>query len=174
MSHVFVLYAKSDHKFARQLAVQIEQRGIQVWPVPNAAPSPEDLENARVEGLESATHILGILPADDADITDLLPYCEQALAAKKHVLAIVYHQAAPIPDHLKKCRVIDFEGQFLLAFEELSDALKKTKASTRPLTVEHPPPISKPGLMPIRFPSERCWREDRLRVNYTLPIILTE
>jgi len=74
---------------------------------------------------------------------------------------------------LQACRVVDFRGQFLLAIEELVKQLEKADAPTHPLTVEHPPPLLKPDLLPITLPSERCWREDRLRINYILPIILT-
>jgi hypothetical protein len=85
---------------------------------------------------------------------------------------VILSEHTPIPDHLR-CTVVNFEGQFLVAFEELSNLLAKSHAPTRPLTVEHPPPVAKLGLLPIKFPSERCWREDRLRISYSLPIILT-
>jgi hypothetical protein len=173
MSHIFLLYALPDHNFAHQLAVQIEQRGLRVWPVPNTPPTPDEQAQDRATALEGASHVLGILPTDADDLAQLLPHCQRALELEKHVIAI-QHSPVEIPDHLKQCRVVDFEGQFLMAFEELSQILKKTHAPTRPLTVEHPPPVTKPGLLPIKFPAERCWREDRLRINYSLPIILTE
>ena len=41
MAHIMLLYALPDHKFARQLAVQLEQRGLVVWPVPEVPPDED-------------------------------------------------------------------------------------------------------------------------------------
>jgi hypothetical protein len=172
MAHIVLLYALPDHKFARQLAVQLEQRGMVVWPVPENLPAEADLTANRLQGMAEASHVLGILsPYSVADL-ELQAGCQSALDQQKRAFAILCADTA-IPDHLKKCPVVDFQGKFLMAFEELTDLLKKSRAPTRPLTVEHPPPVANPDLLPIMFPSERCWRDDRLRINYNLPIILT-
>jgi hypothetical protein len=172
MAHIMLLYALPDHKFARQLAVQLEQRGMVVWPVPEIPPDETSLAAVRLQGLADASHILGILsPYSNAD-EPLQTECRQALDQGKRTAAILCADT-DIPPHLKNCPVVDFQGKFLIAFEELSDLLRKWRAPTRQLTVEHPPPVAKADLLPISFPSERCWREDRLRINYNLPIVLT-
>ncbi len=172
MAHIMLLYALPDHKFARQLAVQLEQRGMVVWPVPEILPDESWLAADRLRGLADASHILGILsPSSSADEA-LQADCQRVLEQGKRTAAILCADT-DIPPHLKNCPVVDFQGMFLIAFEELSDLLKKWRVPTRQLTVEHPPPIANPDLLPISFPSERCWRDDRLRINYNLPILLT-
>jgi hypothetical protein len=172
MAHIMLLYALSDHKFARQLAVQLEQRGIVVWPVPEIPPDEDGLAADRRLGLADASHVLGILsPQSNADEPLQVEY-RQALDQGKRTAAILCADTE-VPLHLKSYPVVDFQGKFLIAFEELTDLLKKWHAPTRQLTVEHPPPVAKADLLPISFPSERCWREDRLRINYNLPIVLS-
>ena len=171
MAHIFLLFAEADHAFAHHLAVQIEQRGMVVWPVPDPTLRAEQLTDY-LAGLEDASHLLSIVPTDPADFDALQPHCQRALERGLRAIAILTHPG-DLPDDLKGCPVVDFEGHFLLAFEELSHLLKKSKAPTRLLTVEHPPPVANVGLLPIFLPSERCWRDDRLRINYTLPILLT-
>jgi hypothetical protein len=171
MSHILTLYAPPDQSFAKQLSVQLEQRGLVVWPVPDplaAQPTP-NLD----QGLPDASHILLILSPEAVELVETQAQITQALDHKRHTIVVVCRDCT-IPDTLKPFPVVDFEGQFLLAVEELVRRLQKTDAPTRPLTVEHPPPVVKTGLMPIRLPAERCWREDRLRINYNLPIILAE
>jgi hypothetical protein len=172
MTHIVLLYTLPDHKFARQLAVQLEQRGMVVWPVPEIAPDETELAASRSQGLDEASHVLGILSPFSCADAALLADCQRALDENKRTLAILCADAT-IPGHLKDCPVVDFQSIFLLAFEELNSLLKKSHVPTRPLTVEHPPPVAHPDLLPIMFPSERCWREDRLRINYNLPIVLT-
>jgi hypothetical protein len=172
MSHIFVLYEPHDQPFARHVAVQIEQRGLVVWPVPDPASAPLAAVPDPDQGLETASHVLGILSPTAVTSEDLRCQCERALDLGKHVIAVI-SQSCDIPAHLQTCPVVDFRGQFLLAIEELVKRLEKADAPTRTLTVEHPPPLLKPDLLPITLPSERCWREDRLRINYILPIILT-
>ncbi len=171
MTHTQLFYALPDHKFARQLAVQLEQRGVVVWPVPEIPPTEEQLALSRAEGLPDASHILGILSINATP--DVEADCQRALEQKKRAFAIVIDEA-PVPSHLKNCPVVRFQGRFLMAFEELTDHLRKTRAAIRPLTVEHPPPVAKADLLPIMFPNERCLREDRLRINYNLPMILAQ
>jgi len=171
MSHILVLYAPPDHAFARHLAVQLEQRGMVIWPLPdagwqNAAPTPSG-----GDGLAGASHVLIVLSAASA-AADALPHWVPALKSGAKFTLVLSDKCA-IPAELFAYAVIDFEGHFLLAFEELVRRLLKTGAPTRPLTGEHPPLIPKHGLLPLHMPAERCWREDRLRINYTLPIILT-
>ena len=172
MSHIFVLYEPHDQSFARQVAVQIAQRGFVVWPVPDPATAPLAEPPDPVEGLEKASHVIGILSPTAVSSEDLLCRCQQALDLGKQVIAAI-SETCDIPEHLHGCHVVDFRGQFLLTTEELVKQLEKAHAPTRPLTTEHPPPLLKPDLLPITLPSERCWREDRLRINYILPILLT-
>lgn len=171
MTHIVLVYVESDHSFAHQLATHIEQRGLKIWPVPDT-PLPFTEQHAdHTRSLDDASHILSIIPADAADFEHLRPHCEHAQTLKKPVIAIRRHPVE-VPDDLRDCRVINFEGQFLLAFEELSQLLHKTHAASRPQSDETPLRVVKPGLLPIRFPAERCWREDRLRINYNLPVLL--
>ncbi len=175
MAHIFLVYAADDHTFASQLAVQLEQRGLDVWPVPDplavergAPPDPPDRDRAFAD----ASHILGIFSPEALASGHVQERCSAALEVGKHVIAVLHHPVT-LPDALNACPKVSFDEPFLLAVESLVKRLKATDAPTRPLTVEHPPPVSKPSLLPIALPSERCWREDRLRINYNLPIVLT-
>jgi len=170
MTHILVLYAAEDQAFARQLAVQLDQRGLVVWPVPEPGhPAPEN----SVDPLGDASHVIGILSPDATVAADLMDRCQQALALDKRVIGILY-KPCDLPARLGKCPVVDFQGHFLLAVEDLVEKLTRTNAPTRVLSVALPPPVAKPGLLPLTLPGERCWREDRLRINYTLPIILPQ
>ena len=173
MRHILVLYAPEDHEFARQIAVQIEQRGLVVRPVPDPAQRfPLPIEST--PHLDDASHALVVLSShawgsDNGDA----PSWKAILGQVKHIFVIV-QDGSPVPDALKAYPVVNFKGQFLMAVEEVVRLLNKTNAPTRPLTVEHPPPVVKLDLLPTTMPAERCWREDRLRIIYSLPIILTE
>ena len=171
MSYICLLYANDQHAFAHHLAVQLGQRGLVVWPVPDPGLAlPEDdqaVDTAQV--IADASHFLVVLPASEEDLTEW----QAQIVRKKRVFVV---QCAPgvLPDWLDGCTVIDFEGPFLLGVEELVRRLGKAKAPARPSTETHAPPVVKAGLLPMKLPSERCWREDRLRINYNLPILLTD
>lgn len=176
MAHIAVIFARQDQAFAHQLAVQLQQRGLVVAPVPDpaivpvaeaAAPSHAD------SAAPDATHLICVLSPDALSDPDLLAHCEAALAARKTLIGLLVRDAE-LPPRLETCPVVDFRGPFLLAVEALVKRLRAAKAPTRQLTVEHPPPIARPGLLPLALPPERCWREDRLRINYNLPILMTQ
>ncbi len=173
MRHILVLYAPEDHEFARQIAVQIEQRGLVVWPVPDPA-QPFPLATESTSQLDDASHALVVLSghAWGIDNSDTPPW-QTTIGQVKHIFVIV-QDGGPVPDALKAYPTVNFKGQFLMAVEEVVRLLNKTNAPTRQLTIEHPPPVVKHNLLPATMPAERCWREDRLRINYSLPIILTE
>lgn len=173
MAHILLEYTADDQSFARQLAVQLEQRGLRVFPVPDPAFTPVEDAPGIDDGLAGATHVLGIASPQAIQSPHLAERCHRARAQHKRVI-LVLRQAIELPDSLRDCPVVDFQGPFLFAVEELVKRLEKTGAPTRPLTVEHPPPVANPGLLPIMLPSERCWRDDRLRINYILPILLTQ
>jgi hypothetical protein len=173
MSHILLLYAPADQSFARQLAVQLEQRGLIVFPVPDPAGPPPDPLPDLDQVLEDATHVLGILTPDLVASDDLMHRCDEAKEQGKRLIGVL-HKPCDLPERLRRCTVIDFQGHFLLAVEDLVKQLSKTGAPTHTLSVINPPPVAKPDLLPISLPSERCWREDRLRINYQLPIVLSQ
>lgn len=175
MSHVFVLYAPPDHAFAKQLAVHIEQRGMVVWPVPDLNLPRESLDEDPVfdEALATASHVLCIVSEASAGTELTERRCTAAADPTKHTFVIL-RAPGEIPADLQACPAIDFRRHFLPAMEELIEHLSDTHAPRRPLTVEHPPPVVKDGLLPNVLPAERCWREDRLRINYVLPIIMSD
>lgn len=179
MSHIVLLYAPEDHVFAHQLAVQLNQRGLAIWPVPDPndlletpdAPGGAVILNAQ-QAFEQASHVLGIMSPEAVASDAVQQQCVKALESGKRVIAVKRHPV-DLPEHLQDCKVVDFDGPFLLAVESLVKRLKSAKAPTRPLTVEHAPTVARPGLLPLSLPAERCWRDDRLRINYNLPVILT-
>jgi hypothetical protein len=171
MPHILVHYAPPDHKFAHHLAVQLEQRGMVVWPVPDPALRRDEPGPEQGDGLADASHIVIVLSSHSSS-PDGEPHWASALQGDARVI-VVTCDGCTVPDALASYPVVDFEGQFLPGFEELVRRLKRSHAPTRPLTIEHPPPVAKHDLLPLTLPAERCWREDRLRINYTLPIILT-
>ncbi len=171
MPHILVHYAPPDHAFARHLAVQLEQRGMVIRPVPDPGRRSEEPPVDGTSALAEASHVLIVL-STASTAPDAPPHWAPVLESQAQVIVVLHDQCA-IPEALSGYPAVNFEGQFLLAFEELARRLAKMDAPTRPLTVEHPPPVAKRDLLPLRMPAERCWREDRLRINYTLPIILT-
>jgi hypothetical protein len=173
MAHICLLYMPQDQAFARHLAVQLDQRGLVVWPVPDPAITDITVQHDPCQALDEATHCLIVVSSKSADSDDLRHECKELAALKKRTIVVVC-DACEIPESLSDYPHVDFQGQFLLAVEDLVKLLTKTNAPTRPLTVEHPPPVVKVGLLPIALPSERCWRDDRLRINYNLPIIMTD
>ncbi|WP_119068758.1 toll/interleukin-1 receptor domain-containing protein [Aggregatilinea lenta] len=168
--HVYLSYSAQDKTFARQLGIQLQQRGLVVWRVLDTA---QLVAAPRDEGaaLEAASHVLAILSPHSTAESALLRDWGRALGMHKHVFVVI-HETCDIPDLLQPLPRVDFRDRFLLAVEDLVQNLQMTGAPTRPLTVEYPPPVGKSGLLPNTLPSERCWREDRLRINYTLPMIL--
>ncbi len=171
MPHILVHYAPPDHKFAHHLAVQLEQRGMVVWPVPDPALRRDEPVPDGSDGLADASHIVIVL-SPHSSTPDREPHWASVLQGDARVIVVTCDRCT-VPDALAAYPVVDFEGQFLPGFEELVRRLKRSHAPTRPLTIEHPPPVAKQDLLPLSLPAERCWREDRLRINYTLPIILT-
>lgn len=173
MTHICLLYTPHHRAFAGQLARHLGQRGLVVWPVPQTpGDEPPAPASAADPGVAEASHALVIVPPEDDPTPELIREWSEALAKTKHVI-VIRCPACAVPAPFKKKPEVDFRGPFLLAVEELVERLEKTGAPTRPLTVEHPPPIATPKLLPIKLPAERCWREDRLRINYNLPIVLS-
>jgi len=171
MPHILIHYAPPDQAFARHLAVQLEQRGMVIWPVPDPGRRSEEPLANDASALIAASHVLIVL-STASTTPDAPPHWTPVLQNQAKVVLVLRDQCT-IPPELAEYPAVNFEGQFLLAFEELVRRLIKTGAPTRPLTTEHSPPVAKRDLLPLHMPAERCWREDRLRINYTLPIILT-
>jgi len=170
MPHVLLVYAPGDAPFARQLAVHIDQRGFVVWPVPDmGAPLPALDDDPAA--LADASHVLCILPSADDAPAAARDFCRRAVSQAEHAV-IIRRDERELPEYTRACPSVDFGGSFLPAVEELIALLYEADAPAHPLTVEYPPPVQKSGLLPTMLPAERCWREDRLRVNYTVPIIL--
>ncbi len=169
-SHICVSHAQQDTVFANQLAIQLQQRGLVVRPL------PDPLALGHINRVEAdlaarmATHILVVLSPNALSSDDETNCWKRALGENKHVIGILY-QTCDIPAELQSLPVIDFRGKFLLAVEDLVDLLKQLGAPTRQLTHEHP--IVNPLLLPSMLPSERCRREDRVRVNYSLPMVFS-
>jgi len=89
MAHIMLLYALPDHKFARQLAVQLEQRGMVVWPVPEILPDETGLAADRLQGLAEASHVLGILSPHSSADEALQADCQRVLEQGKRTAAIL-------------------------------------------------------------------------------------
>lgn len=201
MPYICLLYSEADQAFARQLAVQLRQRGLRVRGVPDPtrladyavidadldppaempdAPSdpasepdlsaPADRYALMRRHLADASHVLIVVSGDALDETPLTALWHAALAEKRYVL-VIQRSPLTLPDPLAGLPSVEFDRPFLLATEDVVHRLEKKHAPARPVTVEHPPPVSEPRLLPIRMPAERCWREDRLRINYHLPYI---
>lgn len=172
MAHIFLSHAHHDHAFAEQLAIQLQQRGFVVRPIPSAD-SPAESRSNETNLLETATHILVILSAQATASDDVLREWERVLELGQQIILVLY-QTSDIPERLLPYPVVDIRGTFLLGVEDLVERLKRSAAPTRQLTVELPPPVVKVGLLPHVLPPERCLREDRIRINYTLPMIMPE
>lgn len=179
MSHICLLFSPEDRAFAHHLSVQLAQRGLVVHPVPqHPQPDPQDASQSLpmpdpAEGLPGASHALVIVSqaALAADPEQPVALWQQAQAARGRAI-LLPRDNTPLPEALHGVSRVRFDGPFLLAFEDLVHQLEKSNAPTRPLTFESPPPVSKGDLLPIKLPAERCWREDRLRINYRLPILI--
>lgn len=168
MAHIFLVYQPSDQRFALQLATQLQQRGLNVWPVPDPDTAPAAEPTSQDDGFEDASHFLIVAAEGGAD----LPF-DDALATGRHVITVL-RPGRSVPPALADCPSVDFQAPFLVAVEQLVAHLTRAHAPIRPLTVEHPPPVVKPGLLPIALPAERCWRDDRMRINYVLPMVISD
>jgi hypothetical protein len=168
MAHVFLVYQPADQRFALQLATQLQQRGLIVWPVPDPDTAPAAEPTSQDDGFKDASHFLIVAAQSSAD----LPFAD-ALAAGKHVITVL-QPGRSVPPALADCPAVDFQAPFLVAVEELVQHLTRAHAPIRQLTFEHPPPVVKAGLLPIALPAERCWRDDRMRINYILPMVISD
>jgi len=171
-SHVFMLYAPADHDFVYHLAVQLEQRGLVVWPVPDPT-LPQATPPNEEEGLAQASHVIGVLSPAALEAETFRKRCVEVCAAGKTMLGVT-RQAVTLPDELANCPLVDFQKPFLLAVEVLVKRLKAANAPFRPSAERASPMLGKPELLPIAMPGERCWRDDRLRINYRLPVLLSQ
>lgn len=172
MAHVFWWFAPADALFANQMAMQLMQRGIIVFPAPDPI-LPEHVHcDSSEAALADASHILIVAPAAE-HLTDAMQEEWERMLARPAYTLVVLHHSDELPSLLWPLPVVDFREQFLLACEKLVAQLLKTGAAIRQLTVENPPPVAKPDLLPHSLSSERCWRADRLRINYLLPMVLS-
>ena len=171
-SHVFMLYTPADHDFAYHLAVQLEQRGLVVWPVPDPT-LPQAVLSNEEKGLAQASHVIGIFSPTALESGAFRKQCVEVCAAKKNMLGVL-RQEVNLPDDLADCPMVDFQKPFLLAVETLVKRLKAANAPFRAPPERLSPMMDKPGLLPIAVPGERCWRDDRLRINYRLPVLLSQ
>lgn len=169
MAHILLVFQPADQRFALQLATQLQQRGLNVWPVPDPDSAPIAEPTRQDDGFTGASHFL--IVAGEEGSADLP--CTDALATGRHVITVL-QPGRSIPPALHDRPAVDFQAPFLLAVEQVVEHLNQAGAPTRALTVEHPPPVVKPGLLPIALPGERCWRDDRMRINYTLPMVISD
>jgi len=169
MSHIFVVFCAQDAPFARQLIIQLQQRGLVVEPMPD--PSAPEAFTFPLDAalLDDASHVVLLVSPDAADSPEVADLWRRALGSSRSITAVQRQAGAPVP-LLDGVPLIDFRQPFLVAVEELVRHLKNTGAPARPLTYEHP--MFKPDLLPSWLPPERCWRDDRLRINYVLPMVL--
>lgn len=171
MSHIFVVFCPEDASFATQLIVQLQQRGMVVEPLPDPSDPRMTAPSADPALLDNASHVILIVSPAAAASEETTRLWTRALSSGKTVVA-AQHQVGALPPALRSVALIDFRQPFLLAVEEMVRHLKDTGAPIRPLTYEHP--MFKPDLLPSSLPAERCWRDDRLRINYVLPMVLDE
>lgn len=171
MSHIFVAFCPEDTLFATQLIVQLQQRGLVVEP----GLDPSDPRGAVLPAdpalVDSASHFVLLVSPAAAASAEAQALWDRALSARKPVIA-AQHEIGALPPALEGVPLIDFRQPFLLAVEALVQRLKASGAPHRPLTDEQP--VFKPDLLPSWLPPERCWRDDRLRVQYVLPMVLDE
>lgn len=171
MSHIFVAFNPDDALFATQLIVQLQQRGLIVEPEPDPSDPRGAMLPADTALVDNASHFVLLVSPAAAAAAESQALWERALRANKTVIA-AQHEIDTLPPTLEGVPLIDFRQPFLLAVEELVQQLKASGAPQRPLTYEHP--MFKADLLPSWLPSERCWRDDRLRINYVLPMVLSE
>jgi len=171
MSHIVVAFCPEDATFASQLIIQLQQRGLVVAPVPDPSDPSGALPPADERLLDGASHVVLLVSPASVNSAETVALWERALSSSKTVIA-AQHQIGALPAALQGVQPVDFRQPFLLAVEELVQQLKASGAPLRPLTYEHP--MFKPDLLPSWLPSERCWRDDRLRVHYVLPMVLDE
>ncbi|HEX3049514.1 MAG TPA: toll/interleukin-1 receptor domain-containing protein [Aggregatilineaceae bacterium] len=171
MPYICLLYASQDALFAEQLGIQLQQRGLVMETIPDPTVPADLLLPDHHQTAAAATHAIVLLSPSSLADESFQSDWQAALDTQKRIV-VVMHETVPIPEPLRDLPLVDFRERFLLAVEELVKLLRKLHAPTRQLTIEYPPPVVKPQLMPVRLPSERCWREDRLRINYRLPILL--
>ncbi len=169
--HVFMLYAPTDRDFAYQLAVQLEQRGLTIWPVPNPT-LPQTAPPNEEQGWLQATHVIGIFSPAALASEAFRKKCAEARTADKTTLGVV-RETVELPAEFSDCPLVDFQKPFLLAVETLVKRLKATGAPFRSPAERATPRMDKLCLLPIAMPGERCWRDDRLRINYRLPVLLS-
>lgn len=171
MSHIFVVFCPEDATFAMQLIVQLQQRGMVVEPLPDPSDPRMVTPSADPALLNNASHVILLVSPAAVAAEETTRLWARALGSGKTVV-VAQHQAGTLPPALASVRLIDFRQPFLLAVEEMVRYLKETGAPVHPLTYEHP--MFKPDLLPSSLPAERCWRDDRLRINYVLPMVLDE
>lgn len=172
MSHIVVVSCPEDATFASQLIVQLQQRGLVVAPVPDPSDPNDTLPPADEQMLEGASHVVLLVSPESVNSAETVALWERALSSSGKTVIAAQHQIGALPAALQGVQLVDFRQPFLLAVEELVQQLKASGAPLRPLTYEHP--MFKQDLLPSWLPSERCWRDDRLRVHYVLPMVLDE
>jgi hypothetical protein len=170
MPHICLTYIPSNARFAHQLSIQLQQRGLAVYPVPD--PMLTKAIGPSLEALDAATHVLVVLSVQAAADPDQIPGWDPVIVnAARPVIAVLY-ETCEIPTPLRGIPLVDFrEPPFLLAVEKLVQMLKSLGAPTRQLTVDHP--IFKVDLLPSTLPSERCRRDVWLRIRYEVPMVLS-
>jgi hypothetical protein len=169
MPHICLSYIPLNARFAHQLSIQLQQRGLSVHPVPD--PMLTKSGGPSQEALDAASMILVILSVQAADEPNELPGWEQIVLKSDRPLIAVLYETCEIPDPVREIPLVDFrEPPFLLAVEKLVQLLKSLGAPTRQLTVDHP--IFKTDLLPSSLPSERCRRDVWLRIRYEVPMVL--
>jgi hypothetical protein len=171
MSHIFVVFCPEDASFATQLIVQLQQRGMVVEPLPDPSDPQMAVPSADPALLDNASHVILLVSPAAAASEETTRLWTHALGSGKAIVA-AQHKIDRLPPALEGVPPIDLRQPFLLAVEELVRHLKATGAPIRPLTYEHP--MFKPDLLPSSLPAERCWRDDRLRIHYVLPMVLDE
>src|SRR4030067_1078754 len=109
MAHLVFLHTRQDTLFASQLAIQLQQRGLIVRPLPDQLiPEKDQSAEARKE-LDSATHVLAVFSVEAAASEEMRRDCEHVLDLEKHLIVIL-HQTCDLPERLASCPVVDFRG----------------------------------------------------------------
>ncbi|NDJ75937.1 MAG: TIR domain-containing protein [Chloroflexi bacterium] len=168
MTHLFVHHTPQDAAFAEQLATQLHQRGLVVGLHPTPDPAGSD-DPPMTSAFETASHLLIVLSAASAG-SDEAHQAWQRIGQRPAF--VILCATCDMPPELKRYPVVDFRDGFLLPVEALVRRLEKAHAPTHHETDAHLSPVARPELLPVMLPAERCWREDRLRINYRLPMVV--
>jgi outer membrane protein assembly factor BamD (BamD/ComL family) len=142
---IFISYSRTDSRFVLKLARRLRNSGISIWidqlDIDPSKNWDEEIEKA----LKESNRIIPVLSPNSIKSKNFFDEFSYAIENKKQIIPIIIDHC-DVPFRLARLQRVDFTSNYEIAYNRLSEYLKKQSNSS-----DHTVPLSTPRTFPKSY-----------------------